>query len=398
VELLVVIAIIGMLIALLLPAVQAAREAARRMQCSNHMKQFGLALHNFHDARNELPASNEPRMGLDAGFGFRNGQNRWNDFNWSTDGPVISWGGNAHWSTHYMILPFIEQAARQEAIKGYTQTQAQEYFANTRAEPGVRWAAVIEKISYFLCPSDPNSRACPWGSNNIVTGRGDRLNVNNPTVLQYGLPGIAGSAPDARPAGARMMFAMERRDFGYCSDGLSNTIAISEAVAATGRNDRHIKGAVANVFQPANNPMLNCGLAALTTGDMYYATGINLVYANDTGWFPTATELLTEPLRGWRWADGRILFTGFAFILPPNQSSCVNGNAALDQNGIMPPTSWHTGGVNAGFFDGAVRFISDTIDSNGSSAGANSMAVGAPSPFGVWGALGTPNGGESVSL
>ncbi|MCL2117614.1 MAG: DUF1559 domain-containing protein, partial [Planctomycetaceae bacterium] len=87
VELLVVIAIIGILIALLLPAVQAAREAARRMQCSNHLKQITLALHNYHDAHKTLPA----------GCG----------------GPLLAWDMNLL-GTLWAILPFIEQGQRYE--------------------------------------------------------------------------------------------------------------------------------------------------------------------------------------------------------------------------------------------------------------------------------------------
>ena len=94
VELLVVIAIIGILIALLLPAVQAAREAARRMQCTNHLKQIGLAIHNFHDSRKGLPPA-----GL---------------LGWYSSGEDDSW--NQNFSMFALILPYLEQAALGEIV------------------------------------------------------------------------------------------------------------------------------------------------------------------------------------------------------------------------------------------------------------------------------------------
>jgi prepilin-type N-terminal cleavage/methylation domain-containing protein len=88
VELLVVIAIIGILIGLLLPAVQAAREAARRMQCTNNVKQFCLAMHNFHDVNNYLPSQGAWGQGVKSG----------------------------RFGVHYQLLPFIEQTALKDAI------------------------------------------------------------------------------------------------------------------------------------------------------------------------------------------------------------------------------------------------------------------------------------------
>src|SRR5512147_2313581 len=90
IELLVVIAIIGVLIALLLPAVQAAREAARRSQCVNNLKQIGLAMHNYHSARNAFPLGSAK-----------------NPKNWPGDSDLI-WSG---WSAHAMMLPYLEQQA-----------------------------------------------------------------------------------------------------------------------------------------------------------------------------------------------------------------------------------------------------------------------------------------------
>ena len=135
VELLVVIAIIGMLIALLLPAVQAAREAARRMQCSNHMKQVTLAFHNFHDTYNCFPT----------GSGYKNGDSViLSDNRTSIAGDY----GTDLYGTQVYILPFIEQAARYSAVQRNLMTT---WSAGTVIDGQ---AAFADAISILVCPSE----------------------------------------------------------------------------------------------------------------------------------------------------------------------------------------------------------------------------------------------------
>ncbi len=116
VELLVVIAIIGILVGLLLPAVQAAREASRRMQCSNNLRQIGLALHNYHDTYRRLPP------------------NRWGGI------------GGRVWGPHSLILPFIEQGNIHKTID----------FGSLWSAPS-NAEARASTVPTYLCPSDPQS-------------------------------------------------------------------------------------------------------------------------------------------------------------------------------------------------------------------------------------------------
>jgi prepilin-type processing-associated H-X9-DG protein len=106
---------------------------------------------------------------------------------------------------------------------------------------------------------------------------------------------------------------------------------------------------------------------------------------------------------GYRWGDGAAFFQGVTTILPPNSAICLIGDPNWQSGGghyapgIWTPTSEHTGGVNALLADGSVRFISDNIDSGNKAAVAPSTIASVPSPYGVWGALGTKAGGEVLS-
>ena len=158
VELLVVIAIIGMLIALLLPAVQAAREAARRMQCSNHHKQLGLAVHNFHDALGGLPPS---AIGDEA----------------RVSGVNIDFRGLSMWG---LLYPFIEQTSLHAIIvdRGYDKTFDNDWFANVLTEEQRR---AFGSISILRCPTRGRSSglsASNWTDDDYGAGVGQ--------ITQYG--------------------------------------------------------------------------------------------------------------------------------------------------------------------------------------------------------------------
>lgn len=179
VELLVVIAIIGILIALLLPAVQAAREAARRSQCSNNLKQFGLAMHNYHDTFKVLPSA------------------------------VIYHSSNHAWGWGALILPFIEQSAMHDQC------------GIAKGEPIDSHTAEIETvISAFRCPSDTgpdnNNRQWTWANVTDV----------EPATSNY----VVASGTEMSPGnnGNGLFFRNSQMAFRDCRDGTSNTIALGE--------------------------------------------------------------------------------------------------------------------------------------------------------------------------
>lgn len=199
VELLVVIAIIGVLVALLLPAVQAAREAARRMSCTNNQKQIGLSLHMHHDTKQRLP----PGTTGGGGVGTDLGKPR---------GPL-----ETTWIAY--TFPFMEQTTLDALINWNKVT------TNFYADGGLKVRPL--KIPLFLCPSDtyPDPNISPSGT---VYGRGNYVANNGigPAIEYRGGPGHINPASMGRPGG--MFFINSWLGFREVPDGLSQTVMVSE--------------------------------------------------------------------------------------------------------------------------------------------------------------------------
>jgi prepilin-type N-terminal cleavage/methylation domain-containing protein/prepilin-type processing-associated H-X9-DG protein len=338
VELLVVIAIIGILIALLLPAVQAAREAARRSQCTNNLKQVGLGLHNYESAYQSFP--------------FRAGGTEAGSDPDSNVGRISGW---------VPLMPFMEQVPLYEAIKtgsgGFKPYGPPSW--NTGFTP---W---ITAIPGLLCPSDPkiSKTATEPGKTSYAFSMGDSINLRSSTYDAFSTT-ARHRGLFWRKSGVRL------RDI---TDGTSNTIAISErAIGAGGFNT--IKASIVVDTAAAGNPATCYSKRNNATSGTY--SGVTC-YNN----------------QGIRWAEGGPMYCAFTTILSPNSPSCHDGTTYY---GIHTPSSYHPGGVVGLFADGSVRFLSETIDT-GTAATTGVEVTSGPSQFGVWGAMGSKDGGETYT-
>lgn len=333
VEVLVTIAIVGLLVGLLIPALQSARESSRRVACQNNLKQIGLAL-SAHDSH---------LNGFPYGWGGP----------LSTSGtPPVDPVGRL--SGFFPLLPFMDERSLFDSFGESPPVANTGFFSPYKQQ--LRW---------LLCPSDrsPEGLGGAQGKNNYVFCYGDRYS---------GLDSIVST----NKAALRGVFGRDSRtQHADIRDGLSNTIAMAECIRPTLLSSGQItpendRAACSN--SNSTNPV-NC---RNSFNGLIYTSGVIL----DTWASP-----------GTGWVQGRPSITGFCTVLPPNDACCAGSN-----NGLLTTRSWHQGGVQGLFADGAVRFISENINCGTIVTGTQGTGR-SPSPFGVWGALGSKAGGEAIT-
>ncbi|HEX5444885.1 MAG TPA: DUF1559 domain-containing protein, partial [Pirellulales bacterium] len=336
VELLVVIAIIGILIALLLPAVQAAREAARRTQCTNNLKQLGIGLQNFHDVNRQLPtASYQPLL---------------------MNSTTKSWPGNSsRWSYLTVLLPFVEQQPLYNTF--YNNNRLTDY----PWDPNALFNTI--HVPDFMCPSDQQREYTERDNKTPTSYHGNRGDywVDNGWWECRGVFGVGGRTV---------------LNYGMITDGLSNTTAVAEC--KIGRLSKKVTEGFATGVAGNNGKPPSLCLAAVGPGNLYRGS----VSTN-------------EWQIGWRWSDGYHVYSQYFHMLPPNSASCGRN---AESWALISASSYHPGGVNVVMLDGSTRFINESIDSGNPAmtvqqtswyGGGNPQEFMGPSPYGVWGAMGT---------
>ncbi|MEO1619109.1 MAG: DUF1559 domain-containing protein [Planctomycetota bacterium] len=396
VELLVVIAIIGILVGLLLPAVQAAREAARRMSCSNNFRQIGLAIHNYHSAYKQLPihgVGTASPGGAAPAFGNAGPTNNW----WVNHSHSNSW----RLSALVGLTAFMEQQGIWETISNPNSRDSTDpsIIYNPPWPPmgpvptQARYIPWTTEIPTLRCPSDPGVGLPALGRTNYAVNLGDSYfwSVQGPTQLSGGA--MIDNANWARNSNAadRGMFVQHKRSkFRDVLDGLSNTIAMGEIATDLGDRDARTiadNDTTQHLVQIRDNPSFLIDQGFLDPERPQF-------------WIDSVGVWNATNGRGFRWADHRNEMTCIHTVLPPN--SPLGAQRFPGGRTLAPPSSRHQGGCHILMGDGAVTFITDSVEAGNQRSGmvwhngVGPQAPGSQSPYGLWGALGTRANSEVI--
>jgi type II secretory pathway pseudopilin PulG len=308
VELLVVIAIIGVLVALLLPAVQAAREAARRAQCQNHLKQVALAAHNYHDTMHRFPSGQQVGSGTSGGV-----------------------------SAVVFLLNYLEQGNRAQLFDFTVDINSH---ANNAA-------ARTQDVKVYMCPSDQGVAKFQTGASGAATGR------NNYMANMGGNSNYHENEPDSiRIRSNGIFFRRSQVRLAEITDGTSNTAMFSECIrgpnltpGSPSGQDLHVATQVPFAsWDGAPNvnldrPVTLCENRAATPAPFSY--------------------------RGLQYYRGGVVWTAFYnHTMTPNFKGrdCVRGTGF--DSGHLAARSFHPSSVGVAMCDGSVRIVNDSIDAN----------------------------------
>jgi prepilin-type N-terminal cleavage/methylation domain-containing protein len=345
VELLVVIAIIGTLIGLLLPAVQSAREAARRSGCQSNLRQLGLAMHNYENAKRHFPPSGDIQTSATNGIAAQ------------------PWSGQA------LMLPFMEGDSLYRLVNfklGYHDV--------ANRTPILPVDVASTKVDVLMCPSEPRNTA----------RLKDGLPEHYPLNYGFNVGHFLVYDPATRADGGNAFGPSSKLGPQAFSDGLSKTLAMSEVKAYTPRYH--------NASTPTGHSASQRATPPATPADVLAAFG------SPNGGSNWSAGDRASPAGGGHteWVCGRAIHNGFTTTFPPNSTIAhTQGGASYDISicstregnsttaptyAVIPARSHHPGSVSTLMMDGSVHSAANEIDAL------------------VWKGLGSRAGGETASI
>jgi prepilin-type N-terminal cleavage/methylation domain-containing protein len=303
IEILVVIAIIGILIALLLPAIQKTREAAARTQCQNHLKQLGVALHNYYGTNKKFPGI----------------------------------GNTSQWAFSLLAqsLPYIEQQNLQKLIDFNQPLMLGSGGSQTLNPPQANAAKTV--VPLFLCPSDAQAPVFTTYNSAVWAGTNYVGNAGSGTGTYY----------DDRFPTDGLFWQDSATTIGQITDGTSNTLLMSEALLGLGLD--------------------SSGPAATDSRRQLAQISSSVKPAPLGGTAPPLTPAICNGAATWHgdrlasWIWGRYHRSAFNAFLPINS---LTPDCLAHGMGWYAARSNHFGGVNVLLSDGSVRFVTETIDLN----------------------------------